>query len=87
MLGFGSELSARYVAVAYRTGKILENFWRRAPSEWNFGPGQVVPAWEKGLKGMRVGGVRKLIAPSRLAYKTGAEIWIVELLAASKVPG
>ncbi len=86
MLEWGSELSVRYVSFDYKTGKMLEDLWRD-PFEWGYGPGQVVRAWVKGLKGMRVGGVRKLIAPSRLAYKEGAEIWVVELLSATMAPG
>lgn len=82
VLRAGKDLSARYIAVDYRTGKVLERVWQK-PFEWSFGPGQVVQAWVEGLGGMRVGGLRELIAPSRLAYDKGAEIWVVELLSVS----
>jgi peptidylprolyl isomerase len=74
-------MSARYIALEYKTGKVFDDHWSET-FDWGFGPGQVVRAWVKGLKGMRVGGVRELIAPSRLAYKQGAAIWVVELLSA-----
>ncbi len=79
VLKWGKELSVRYVAVDYKTGKVIENRWGDR-FEWAYGPGSVVKAWVKGLRGMKVGGVRKLIAPSRLAYDEGAMIWVVELL-------
>ena len=41
------------------------------PYEFVLGGNQVIPGWERGVDGMKEGGVRELIVPSRLAY--GAE--------------
>jgi FKBP-type peptidyl-prolyl cis-trans isomerase len=36
--------------------------------EFLLGGGDVIKAWDQGLVGMRIGGQRKLVAPSHLAY-------------------
>jgi FKBP-type peptidyl-prolyl cis-trans isomerase len=41
------------------------------PLDFVLGAGQVIPGWERGVAGMKEGGVRELIIPARLAY--GAE--------------
>lgn len=76
------EINTNFVAVGYRTGKPSEVRWAPKGSfKIEFGPGLEVKGWEKGLVGMRVGGRRKLLVPSKLAYEAGALMYVVDLLA------
>lgn len=41
---------------------------RNDPFEFPLGAGHVIKGWDEGVKGMKIGGVRKLIVPSSLGY-------------------
>lgn len=77
----GQVFTINFVGVYYKTGKPFETHWGKSPFVWHFGTNELVKGLEIGLKGMRVGGRRKLIVPSRLAYKSGARVYLVEMLA------
>ena len=65
----GTNVSVHYVGVAFRTGEEFDASWERGrPFEFKLGKGQVIPGWDAGVQGMKVGGRRKLTIPSAMAY-------------------
>ena len=65
----GKRVSVHYVGVAFSTGDEFDASWNRgAPFQFKLGQGQVIPGWDQGVQGMRVGGRRKLTIPSAMAY-------------------
>src|SRR4051812_49159320 len=65
----GKKGSVHYVGVAFPSGDEFDAAWERGqPFEFKLGAGQVIPGWDQGVQGMRVGGRRKLTIPSAMAY-------------------
>jgi peptidylprolyl isomerase len=65
----GDFITVQYVGVDYKTGKQFDASWDRGqPFPFQLGAGQVIPGWDRGVVGMRVGGRRELIIPPGLAY-------------------
>ncbi|MGB7589241.1 MAG: FKBP-type peptidyl-prolyl cis-trans isomerase [Solirubrobacterales bacterium] len=65
----GHKVTVQYVGVGFKTGKEFDASWNRGePFTFQLGAGQVIPGWDKGVEGMKVGGRRELIIPSELAY-------------------
>jgi peptidylprolyl isomerase len=89
----GDSVTVNYVGALYSNGKVFNASWEtKEPFTFTLGQGQVIPGWDKGVAGMRVGGRRELIIPAELAYgKAGrppkippnsALVFIVDLLSA-----
>ena len=65
----GTKVSVHYVGVAFSTGDEFDASWNRGQEfEFKLGKGQVIPGWDAGVAGMKVGGRRKLTIPSAMAY-------------------
>jgi FKBP-type peptidyl-prolyl cis-trans isomerase len=87
----GDEVTVEYVGVLYKGGKQFDASWDRGePISFTLGAGEVIPGWDQGIEGMKVGGRRELIIPPNLAY--GSEgggtippnstlVFVVDLLA------
>jgi len=64
----GDEVTVQYVGVNYESGEEFDSSWGREPFSFTVGSGMVIPGWEQGVAGMKVGGRRELIIPPDLAY-------------------
>ncbi|MFO7779472.1 MAG: FKBP-type peptidyl-prolyl cis-trans isomerase [Nitriliruptoraceae bacterium] len=65
----GDLLSVQYVGVRWSDGGEFDASWERGqPLEFELGAGRVIPGWEQGVEGMRVGGRRVITIPPELAY-------------------
>jgi peptidylprolyl isomerase len=65
----GSTVSVHYVGVAFSTGEEFDASWNRGePFEFPLGAKRVIAGWDMGVKGMKVGGRRKLVIPPHLGY-------------------
>lgn len=75
--GSGTELTSGHQAAVYykgwlTNGKLFDESQEKngqlQPFVFTLGEHQVIPGWEEGLDGMKVGGVRLLIIPPALGY-------------------
>ena len=65
----GAVVSVQYVGVDYKTGEQFDASWDRGqPFEFQLGAQSVIPGWDQGVAGMKVGGRRELVIPPDLAY-------------------
>lgn len=65
----GDSVTVNYVGVLYKGGKPFDASWNRhEPFTFTLGEGKVIPGWDQGVVGMKVGGRRELIIPGPLAY-------------------
>jgi peptidylprolyl isomerase len=67
----GQSVTVNYVGALYSNNTIFDASWKRnTPFTFPLGEGKVIPGWDKGVAGMRVGGRRELIIPPELGYGT-----------------
>jgi peptidylprolyl isomerase len=66
----GDTVSVQYVGNSWSTGAQFDASWDRGSEPFAFplGAGQVIPGWDQGVAGMKVGGRRLLVIPPDLAY-------------------
>jgi FKBP-type peptidyl-prolyl cis-trans isomerase FkpA len=70
----GKALTVNYTGWLYdpatsdQKGLQFETSVGSTPFTFTLGVGQVIPGWDQGLSGMKVGGLRRLVIPSSLAY-------------------
>ena len=65
----GDQIVVNYVGVLHTTGEQFDASWDAGrPYSFMLGQGNVIPGWDQGLEGMKVGGRRVLVIPPDLAY-------------------
>lgn len=64
----GKKVSVHYTGTLTDGTKFDSSKDRDAPFVFTLGSGMVIAGWDTGVKGMKVGGVRKLVIPSHLGY-------------------
>ena len=70
----GRGLSVHYTGWLYdpaqpeMKGRMFDSSRDRGPFNFQLGAGQVIPGWDQGFDGMKVGGRRRLIIPPSLGY-------------------
>ena len=64
----GAQITVNYLGTLTDGTKFDSSYDRDEPFVFLFGVGQVIPGWDKGLVGMKVGGKRRLTIPSEMAY-------------------
>ena len=65
----GDQVSVQYVGVLYDDGtKFDSSYDHGQPFSFKLGGGNVIPGWDQGVAGMKVGGRRELVIPPNLAY-------------------
>jgi FKBP-type peptidyl-prolyl cis-trans isomerase FkpA len=64
----GKTVSVHYTGYLEDGTKFDSSVDRNQPFEFTLGTGMVIPGWDEGVAGMKVGGKRKLVIPPNLAY-------------------
>ena len=77
VVGEGAEAAAGQTVTVHYAGWILDgekfdaSVDRGETFSFPLGEGQVIPGWDEGVAGMRVGGHRRLVVPPELGYGAG----------------
>ena len=64
----GDAIAVNYSGVLYKNGKEFDSSFGKQPFQFQLGAGMVIPGWDKGLEGAKVGARRQLIIPPEDAY-------------------
>lgn len=91
----GETVVTQFTGVLWRTGAVFDSSWQHGdPQAFVLGSSQVIPGWNQGLAGQRVGSRVLLVIPPRLGYGkagsppviTGTDtlVFVIDVLAATR---
>ena len=66
--GRGQTVIVHYTGWLEDDTKFDSSLDRNAPFSFPVDCGYVIPGWDEGVKGMQVGGIRRLVIPAELGY-------------------
>ncbi len=64
----GNTVVVQYKGMLENGTEFDSSYKRSEPFEFTLGKGEVIPGWDQGVLGMKVGGKRKLVIPPQLGY-------------------
>ena len=65
----GKVVEVHYVGVSWQTRRQFDASWDRGDTfKFKLGRGEVIPGWDRGVEGMKVGGRRRITIPPDLGY-------------------
>jgi len=65
----GMQVTVDYAGISWSNGREFDASWNRNDTfSFGLGAGQVIPGWDQGVQGMKVGGRRRLTIPPAMAY-------------------
>ena len=65
----GMQVSVDYMGINWSNGREFDASWNRGDTfSFGLGAGMVIPGWDQGVQGMKVGGRRRLTIPPQMAY-------------------
>jgi peptidylprolyl isomerase len=72
----GATVVVDYIGWLRSDGKMFDSSWKEGRGSFTRSlvpgaPNGVIPGWQQGMVGMKVGGIRKLVIPPELAYAAG----------------
>lgn len=85
----GQHLTVNYVGVSFKDGTEFDSSWKGgSPFDFTIGQGNVIPGWDQGLVGVKVGSRVQLDIPSNMAYGDNGQVpgalrFVVDVLAAN----
>lgn len=83
----GDEVTIYYAGAVYETGRVQYYGWPPAdPTSFELGGGIIPRLWRVGFVGLREGGVREVVAPSRFFGGTGAVDYVMVLVDLNPAP-